>query len=209
MQLTPTDNPHDTLFPGGQELRSAEGTMQGDPFAMSMYATNPQPLITRLQLSSATKQCWFADYATGSGLLDDVKKWWDDLSESGPALGYFPNAKKCWLITKPEREDVAREVFANIAINITSEGHKHLGAVLGSRSFLDEYVREKVEDWVHQVSKLAEFAISQPQASYAAFTVGLRHRWTYFLRTLPDITELLAPQEHAISEVLIPAITDH
>ncbi|KAL9959428.1 hypothetical protein ACROYT_G032751 [Oculina patagonica] len=91
----------------------------------------------------------------------------------------------------------------------SAEGHKHLGAVLGSRSFLEEYVGEKVEDWVHQVSKLAEFAISQPQASYAAFTVGLRHRWTYFLRTLPDITDLLAPLERAITEVLIPAITDH
>ena len=194
---------------GGQELRSAEGTTQGDPLAMSMYAISLQPLMTRLQLSSATKQCWFADDATGSGSLDDVKKWWDDLSESGPPLGYFPDAKKCWLITKPDREDAAREVFANTAINITSEGHKHLGAVLGSRSFLEEYVGEKVEDWVHQVNKLAEFALFQPQASYAAFTFGLRHRWTYSLRTLPDITDLLAPLERAITEVLIPAITDH
>ena len=100
-------------------------------------------------------------------------------------------------------------IINNNAINITSEGHKHLGAVLGSRSFLEEYVGEKVEDWVHQVSKLAEFALSQPQASYAAFTFGLRHRWTYSLRTLPDITDLLAPLERAITEVLIPAITDH
>ena len=100
-------------------------------------------------------------------------------------------------------------MFANTAINITSEVHKHLGAVLGSRSFLEEYVGEKVKDWVHQVSKLAEFAVSQPQASCVAFTVGLRHRWTYCLRTLPDITDLLAPLERVISEVLIPAITDH
>ena len=45
----------------------------------------------------------------------------------------------------------------------------------------------------HEVTKLADFATSQPQACYAAFTFGLRHRWTYFLRTLPDIAELLAP----------------
>ena len=113
---------------------------------MSMYAIILQPLISQLQLSSATKQCWFADDATGSGSLDDVKKWWDDLFEKGSTLGYFPNAKKCWLITKTEREDAAREVFANTAINTTSEGHKHLVAILGSRSFLEEYVGEKVED---------------------------------------------------------------
>ena len=61
----------------------------------------------------------------------------------------------------------------------------------------------------HEVTKLADFATSQPQACYAAFTFGLRHRWTYFLRTLPDIAELLAPLERATNEVLIPAVTDH
>ena len=77
-------------------------------------------------------------------------------------LGYFPNAKKCWLTTKPEREQAAREVFRDT-----------------------------------EVTKLAEFAISQPQASYAAFTSSLRHRWSYFLRTLPDIAELLGPLKRA------------
>jgi len=57
------------------------------------------------------------------------------------------------------------------------------------------------------VTKLAEFALSQPQACYAAFTYGLKHRWTYFLRTLPDLEDLLAPLERAIADVLIPSIT--
>ena len=52
-------------------------------------------------------------------------------------------------------------------------------------------------------------AISRPQVCYAAFTFGLRHRWTYFLRTLPDIQDLLEPLERAITDVLIPALTDH
>ena len=81
------------------------------------------------------------------------------------------------------------------------------GRCSGTR--LEEFVGEKVDKWVNEVTKLADFAISQPQASYAAFTFGLRHRWTYFLRTLPDIAELLEPLERAINEVLIPAVTDH
>ena len=100
------------------------------------------------------------------------------------------------------------EVFGYTAIDITTEGHKHLGAALGSRSYLEEYVGEKVEDWVSQVTKLAKFAISQPQVSYAAFTFGIRHRWTYFLRKLPDITDFLEPLERAITEPLVPAFTD-
>ena len=101
-------------------------------------------------------------------------------------------------------------MFRDTAINVTIEGHKHLGAALGS--IVDRSLKntgEKVDKWVNEVTKLADFAISQPQASYAAFTFGLRHRWTYFLRTLPDIAELLEPLERAINEVLIPAVTDH
>ena len=68
---------------------------------------------------------------------------------------------------------------------------------------------EKVDKWVNEVTKLADFSISQPQASYAAFTFGLRYRWTYFLRTLPDIAELLEPLEGVVNEVLLPAVTNH
>ena len=60
-----------------------------------------------------------------------------------------------------------------------------------------------------QVTKLAEFALSQPQDCYSAFTIGLKHSWTYFLRTLPDIEDLLTPLERAIEDALISSITGH
>ena len=89
---------------GGKELKSAEGTTQGDPLAMSFYAISFEPLITHLNLSSNAKQCWYADDATCAGALEEQRKWWDGLNEMGPSLGYYPNAKKCWLVTKPEKE---------------------------------------------------------------------------------------------------------
>ena len=100
-------------------------------------------------------------------------------------------------------------MFDGTAINISTEGHQHLGAVLGSRKHLEDYVEEKVEDWISQIVRLAEFAQSHPQASYVAYTFGLRHRWTYYLRTLPNIEDLLEPLERAISDVLIPSMVDH
>ena len=102
-----------------------------------------------------------------------------------------------------------KEVFKDTAVNVTVEGQKHLGAVIGSREYLEEYVSEKVTNWVSEITKLAEFALSQPQACYTAYTFGLKHPWTYFLRTLPDIQELLEPLENTISKVVIPAITEH
>ena len=70
-------------------------------------------------------------------------------------------------------------------------------------------MKGKVGDWVEQRVKLAVFAAVNPQTSYAAFTFGLKHRWTYYLRTLPDIEELLEPLERAIGDALIPAMTGH
>ena len=61
---------------------------------------------------------------------------------------------------------------------------------------------EKVEEWVAQVTRLVE-------SSYAAFVFGLRQRWTYLLRTLPDIAPFLEPLERAIADLLVPTITEH
>ena len=66
--------------------KSAEGTTQGDPVAMSLYAIRLQPLISRLSIFSQAKQCWNADDATSAGSLEDVRKWWNELSNMGPSL---------------------------------------------------------------------------------------------------------------------------
>ena len=60
---------------GGREIKSAEGTTQGDPIAMGLYAVSLQPLITHLNLSSRAGQCWFADDASASGTLQELKIW--------------------------------------------------------------------------------------------------------------------------------------
>ena len=156
---------------GGKEIVSAKGTTQGDPLAMGLYALNIQPLITSLQAASSVKQCWFAD---------DARTWWDALSTHGPDFGYFPNDRKCWIIAKPAKEESVRKAFKDTSINVTVQREKHLEAAIGSRKYLEEYVSEKVTNWINNIAKLAEFALSQPQACYAAYTFGLKHRWTYF-----------------------------
>ena len=75
---------------------------------------------TSLGMASSTKQCWFADDACGAGSMLEIKKWWDALNTLGPDFGYFPNAKKCWIISKADKK---------ASVNVTVQGHKHLGAV--------------------------------------------------------------------------------
>ena len=72
------------------------------------------------------------DDASGAGSLTEIKTWWVALSTLGPDFGYFPSDRKCWLIAKPAKEESVREAFKDTPINVTVQGQKHLGAVIGS-----------------------------------------------------------------------------
>ena len=80
-------------------MLSEEGTTQGDPLAMPMYALGTIPLINALS-DDRIKQVWYTDDATACGRLMDVRRWWDRLVSIGPDFGYFPNPSKTCLIVK-------------------------------------------------------------------------------------------------------------
>ena len=66
----------------------------------------------------------------------------------------------------------AQNLFANSSVNITAEGKRHLGAVIGSTEYRDEYVKSLVKDWDNQLNILSTIAETQPQAVYLAFAGG-------------------------------------
>ena len=111
------------------------------------------------------------------------------------------------LVVKAEHAERARELFAGTGINITTEGKRHLGAAVGSRSYTEEYVAGKVRKWSEEIKQLANVAQTQPHAAYCAYTHGLSSRWSFLSRTIPDISDLLLPLEEAIQQHLIPALT--
>ena len=102
-------------------MKSEEGTTQGDPLAMSMYAIGTLPLIRELANSVETKQVWFADDASDAGKLEKIKEWWNLLSARGPAYGYYPSASKTWLLVKDSCFRKAQALFDDTDINITTD----------------------------------------------------------------------------------------
>lgn len=193
---------------GSGEIQSTEGTTQGDPLAMAMYALAITPLIDQLSSRSPdVHQVWYADDATSASTCSSLRAWWDHISEIGPLFGYYPNGSKTYLVVKPDHGEHASRLFADTDVHVTTYGKRHLGAALGSRTFTEEYVSTKVQEWVKEIQQLAKVAISQPHAAHAAFTHGLSSRWSYLLRTIPDIQDLLLPLEDAIHHHFIPALT--
>ena len=137
-----------------------------------------------------------------------IREWWDKVVEHGPKYGYFPKACKSWLVVKADKEQEARELFNGTGVNITLEGRKYLGGFVGIDEGKEKYVGELVGEWVSQIEVLSDIARSEPQSAYSSFTAGFKHKHTYFIRTMPHITEIFKPVDDVIDQKFIPAITD-
>ena len=198
---------------GGVEIQSAEGTTQGDPIAMPAYGIGILPLLSVIKPAEEgdrrrMKHVAYADDLAGGSKLKKIREWWDKVVENGPKYGYFPKASKSWLVVKADKEQEARVLFDKTDINITIEGRKYLGGHTGTEGGKEDYVGELVEEWVSQLEVLSEIAKSEPQAEYSAFTAGFKHKLTYFIRTIPGLSELVKPVDDIMNKKFIPAITD-
>ena len=131
------------LFVQGEMLLSREGTTQGDPLAMAMFALASVPLIQKVETMGA-KQAWFADDAASGGRLVRLRVWWDRLNTHGPVYGYFPNCSKTNLVVKAQYVEKARSVFQGTKININTEGKRYLGGTIGTSEFTKTYLESKV-----------------------------------------------------------------
>ena len=74
------------LFVDGSTLYSQEGTTQGDPLAMPMYALALCPLIEKIKLDTSVIQLWYADDATAAGRVEHCVTGGMPLSHLGPNL---------------------------------------------------------------------------------------------------------------------------
>ena len=203
-----------TLFIiGGSELKSCEGTTQGDPAAMAIYAIAIIPLLLMLvdqaeQLpGKRTKSVAYADDFTGAGSIKNLLHWWNILTTLGPLFGYHPKPTRCWLVVKPCMKDIVLKTFENTVINITEGGMRHLGTVIGTIEYHENYVTQKVDNWLDELNKLCDISRTEPQAACSCFVSGYKHKLTYTMRTIPNISHLLEKIDVLILTKFIPAIT--
>ena len=142
-----------------------------------------------------------------NGKISSIKDCWSQLTSIGPKYSYFPKASKSYLIVNEDQLPNATRLFDNSNVNITVKGKRHLGAIVGSEIYKREYINDLAKDWNGQLCILSTIAESQPQAVYSAFVSGFKNKLSYFLRTIPDISNLLIPIEDTIRNRFIPAIT--
>ena len=142
---------------------------------MPWYSINTSIMIPSLRTSTpVVKQVWLADDSAGGGQIVPLYNWYSHLSQEGKTFGYLVNGSKSWLIVKSDvLADEAKRVFGD-EIDVTTEGQRHLGAVIGSQEFKDQYCREKILRWKGELEALSEIARSQPHAAYTVESLSRR-----------------------------------
>lgn len=206
---------------GGIELSSEEGTTQGDPTAMYIYGLGILPLIVIIAEpllmteegepeTDKVRHSAFADDLAGGGTIDQLRRWWDLIIEVGKSIGYTAKPSKSWLIVKEEYYDYAVQKFTGTGIQITIEGQRHLGAVIGCPTFKVKYVTKMIDGWIDELRLLSKIAMVEPHIAYTAYIFGFQHKFTYVMRTIPDISSHLKRLDKAIEEnVLKHVIHNH
>ena len=66
-----------------------------------------------------------------AGKLSSIKDYWSQLISIGSKFGYFPKASKSYLTVKEDQLPNATTLFDNSNLNITVEGKRYLGAIVG------------------------------------------------------------------------------
>ena len=100
---------------------------------MAAYAIGITPLLDHLRfIKRSVKHVAFTDDTTGSRKLEEIKIWWDTLMTEGSKYGYYPKPSESFLIVKQHYREYAERIFTESNINITTDGARHLGAVLGN-----------------------------------------------------------------------------
>ena len=119
----------------------------------------------------------------------------------GKKYGYYVNKKKCSLIVKSEELAKEAQNMFGESVNITTAGKRHLGAVIGSKEYKDEYCIDKVKTLSDELKKLVEITKTQPQAAYIAFTKGYGSKFTYFMRTIPGFEDYIEPVQDILNDL--------
>ena len=146
---------------------------------MATYAIAIIPLLLMLVDQAeelpgqTTKSVAYADDLAGAGSIKNLLHWWNTLTTLDTLFRYQHEPTKCWLTVKSHVKDIALETFENTRINIMEDGKHHLGAVIDSIKYRDNYVTQKVSTWLDELNMLCDITKLSLKKIKAVFLVGI------------------------------------
>ena len=101
-------------------------------------------------------------------------------------MAISPNASKSWLTDKDKFSSSSADIFVDTDIKMTNTGKRFLGAAIGTRSYVEKFIRNRVSSWMDDINNLPIIGLCQHHTAYLVYTHGLLAKWTYISQTIPD-----------------------
>ena len=166
-----------------------EGITKGDPTAVSLYILRFLPLLN-MTTTDSTNYATYGDDISYLGILKNVLTWWSKLNAFGPKTGYFSKAKIWQLILKPKKYEKVERNFKD-----------EKDTVAGTKQY-----RKKICN--HESKRMAKcikvIKVTYPQTAYC--TPVLKQKFTYFIRTMLNISQVLHLIENVIRQKFITSL---
>lgn len=85
-------------------------------------------------------------------------------------------------------------------------GQWFLDSFIGDHEGTVDYMKLKVQGWIHCIKRLTKAAESQPQAPQMALTKSLQFEWAYLQRVVPNCSEAFALLCKTINKIFWPTV---
>uniref|UniRef100_A0A0G4GTJ1 Uncharacterized protein n=1 Tax=Chromera velia CCMP2878 TaxID=1169474 RepID=A0A0G4GTJ1_9ALVE len=151
-------------------------------------------------------QLWYADDASNTGWLRQLRAWLRELVKRRPAAGYVVEVDKLILAVLPQFMQKAKEIFAEFPDLQIVEGMRLLRGHVGTDAHREKWVQEKVKEWAGSVERVATVAEFAPYEAYAACLKSLQHEWKFMARVVLRAGGQMGQLEGMIRDCLIPAL---
>ena len=120
----------------GTDITSRERSTQRGPVSMAIFDIGITPLINMLIVIlsneySANVMVYANDFSASRN-LQDLRRWWNVLTEIGPKFGYYSETTKTWLVVKPCASEKVESVIFGSKIKIKMEVRRYLRGSVGT-----------------------------------------------------------------------------
>ena len=174
---------------GGCKNQSTEGKSHGNSAAMAIYVMAVIPMmlmLVKVNLQGIFKNftAAYPDNLATAGPIHQHKKWSDAL---------WIQIQNLVVILKEvnHAEERAKSVFKHTNVKITTERKRQRRAVTRTKNYQQNYIKEKIDQWITELRMLCKIAWYELQPAYSCFITGFKHKPTYLMQTIPNISNQL------------------
>ena len=148
---------------------------------------------------------WYADNSDLASNFAKNKDCFSELYRMVTTILYHKEPSNSFLVNSTGNIDLSTSLFTEEGFKIDT-GLRYLGGYLGVVKYAQDYMSDKVANWVKYVKVFYKVAEKEPQYDFSVITQSLHNKWSYTQRVTYHPVDTFAPLKHNLATSFQPAI---